>query len=68
MVWFSNDRMAPPQSLKVRCDEQDAGYLLAVSYPDGSQRLEQFDDARSLLEGPMRLQGGLILDGWQPCQ
>ena len=68
MVWFSNCRMASPQFLKVRCDEQDAGYLLAASYPDGSQRLEQFDDARSLLEGRMRLQGELIRDGWQPCQ
>ena len=68
MVWVSNYRMASPQFLKVRCDEQGTGYPLAVSYPDGSQRLEQFDAARSLLEGRMRLQGELIRDGWQPCQ
>ena len=68
MVPLSNPRIAAPQFVKVRCDRQDPGYVLSVSYPDGSQRIERFDDAQSLLEGSIRLQKELIRDGWQPCQ
>ena len=68
MARFSTRRVPAPQFLKVACDQQDAGYRLAVSYPDGSQRVERFDDARSLLEGTTWLQDELIRDGWEPCQ
>ncbi len=68
MSQFSTRRVTAPQFLKVHCDQQDAGYRLAVSYPDGSQRVERFNDAQSLLEATTRLHAELIRDGWEPCQ
>ncbi len=68
MARFSTRRVTAPQFLKVHCDQQDAGYRLAVSYPDGSQRVERFDEAQSLLEGTTRLYDELIGDGWELCQ
>ena len=68
MTLFSTRRVTAPQFLKVHSDQLDVGYRLAVSYPDGSQRVERFDDARSLLEGTTRLHDELIRDGWEPCQ
>jgi hypothetical protein len=52
----------------VRCEARAAdagrGYELIVVRPDGTQELEQFDNAEDLLKRQLQLERSFEADGW----
>ena len=65
MVWFYEK-----QGAFIRCETRDAedgdgfGFDLIVSQPDGSERVEHFNDSRTLTRRQQELESTLAGDGW----
>jgi hypothetical protein len=65
MIWFferRDDRLL--YEIRRQADGDD--YELAVTFPDGKQEVEKFDDPQALIERSHRLQDSLRAQGWQP--
>jgi len=64
MVWFYEK-----QGAFIRCEARDSetgfGFDLIVIEPDGSERIEHFDDSRILTRRQQELESTLVHDGWQ---
>ena len=63
MVWFYEK-----QGAFIRCEARDSetgfGFDLIVIQPDGSERIEHFDDSRNLTRRQEELESTLAGDGW----
>ena len=63
MVWFYER-----QGAFIRCETRNAvlgrGFELVVIQPDGSERVEQFDDSATLARRQAELESTLSHDGW----
>jgi len=63
MVWFYEK-----QGAFIRCEARDSetglGFQLIVIQPDGSERIEHFDDSRHLTRRQQELESTLVDDGW----
>jgi hypothetical protein len=63
MVWFYER-----QGNFIRCETRVAasgnGFELVVIQPDGSERVEQFDDSSTLARRQAELESSLTHDGW----
>lgn len=63
MVWFYER-----QGAFIRCETRDsqsgAGFELVVIQPDGSERVEHFDDSSMLARRQSELESSLSHDGW----
>jgi hypothetical protein len=63
MVWFYER-----QGTFIRCETRVAssgsGFELVVIQPDGSERVEQFDDSATLARRQAELENTLTHDGW----
>lgn len=67
MIW-SFIRAAAQVDIEVRRTRESPGYELVVDYPDGSERVERFTNARRLVERTLHLQQHLIDEGWRPAR
>ena len=64
MLWtFSRDQRHV--SCEIRLSLSGSGYELVVRHPNGSERLERFDDANTLNRRALELQGHLLSQGWE---
>ena len=62
MVWFYERKGA-----FIRCETRTAmtgGFELVVIEPDGSERVEHFDDSATLARRQAELENTLTHDGW----
>ena len=64
MVWFYERHGA-----FIRCEAREAdsgtGFELHVVEPDGTERVERFDDSTTLARRQQELESTLATDGWQ---
>ena len=65
MIWFFERRDAR-LLYEIRRQADGDDYELVVTFPDGRQEVEQFDNAHALIERSQRLQDSLRADGWVP--
>jgi len=65
MIWFF-ERQTSRLLYEIRRQVDGHDYELVVTFPDGSQEVEKFHDAVSLIERSHRLQESLKAEGWTP--
>ena len=66
MIWFFT-RGAAQIDVEVHRGTEPGAYTLAVTYPDGAERIEQFDTAARLVTRALTIQQRLIDEGWMPA-
>ena len=65
MIWFFERRDAR-LLYEIRRQADGDDYELVVTFPDGRQAVEKFEDAHALIERSQRLQDSLRAQGWNP--
>jgi hypothetical protein len=64
MVWFYER-----QGIFIRCETRElpeqAGFELAITEPDGTERVERFADSAGIMKRQEELGATLQHDGWQ---
>jgi hypothetical protein len=65
MIWFFT-RAAAQIDVEVHRGPHPGTYTLAVTYPDGAERIEQFESAARLVTRALTIQQRLIDEGWMP--
>lgn len=65
MIWFFT-RGAAQIDVEVHRGPNPGAYTLAVTYPDGAERIERFDTAARLVTRALTIQQRLIDEGWMP--
>jgi hypothetical protein len=66
MIWFFT-RDSAQIDVEVHRGPGPGAYTLAVTYPDGGERIERFDTAARLVTRALTIQQRLIDEGWMPC-
>ncbi len=66
MIWFFTRGQAQID-VEVHRGSEPGAYTLAVTYPDGAERIEQFDTAARLVTRALTIQQRLIDEGWMPA-
>ena len=66
MIWFFT-RGAAQIDVEVHRGTEPGAYTLAVTYPDGAERIEQFATADRLVTRTLTIQQRLIDEGWMPA-
>jgi hypothetical protein len=64
MVWFFS-RDGERLRYEIRRTADDAGYELAVAFPDGRVEIEELNDPAALLDRCAELAQGLKREGWR---
>jgi hypothetical protein len=64
MMWVF-ERADQRLRCEIRREGSGAGYELIVTNPDGSQRMERFDETSALIKRSLDLQLELIEAGWR---
>jgi hypothetical protein len=65
MIWFFT--RGPAQiDVEIHHGDNPGAYILAVTYPDGAERIEQFESAARLVTRALTIQQRLIDEGWMP--
>ncbi len=62
MIWFFEKR-----GTYVRCETRktdDGAYELLITEPDGTERIERFEDSGELARRQVELEQGYAADGW----
>ncbi len=62
MIWFFEKK-----GQYVRCETRkavDGAYELVITLPDGSERVERFEDSAELAKRQVALEHGYTTDGW----
>jgi hypothetical protein len=65
VIWFFYQGRAQID-LEVCRATPSATYQLVVTYPDGSEQLEQFPDPRALVRRVIEVEDRLVASGWRP--
>ena len=66
MIWFFT-RGAAQIDVEVHRGTEPGAYMLAVTYPDGAERIERFATAARLVTRTLTIQQRLIDEGWMPA-
>jgi hypothetical protein len=66
MIWFFT-RGAAQIDVEVHRGLDPGTYTLAVTYPDGAERIEKFETAARLVTRALTIQQRLIDEGWMPA-
>ena len=64
MIWFF-DRNGEKLRYEISRDRTDGTYRLVLTHPDGTESVEQSDQATDLIERSVRLMNTLRNDGWR---
>ena len=65
MIWFF-ERKDARLLYEIRRHPDGDDYELVVTFPDGQQEVEKFEDPHALIERSERLQDTLRAEGWAP--
>ena len=63
-IWFF-DRNGEKLRYEIRRDRSDGRYRLVITHPDGTESVEEIDQATDLIERSVRLMNNLRDDGWR---
>jgi hypothetical protein len=66
MIWFFTRGVAQID-VEVHRGPEPGAYVLAVTYPDGVERIERFATAARLVSRTLTIQQRLIDEGWMPA-
>lgn len=64
MIWIF-ERASQRLRCEIRRDSAGSGFELIITNPDGSQRMERFEDTSALIKRSLDLQMELIEAGWR---
>ena len=64
MLWIF-ERKGEQMLCEIRREGAGAGYEMIVTSPDGSQRMERFDETNDLIKRTLDLQRDLLESGWR---
>jgi hypothetical protein len=64
MLWIF-ERMGEQMSCEIRREGAGLGYEMVLTGPDGTQRMERFDDTSELIKASLDLQRELLETGWR---
>ena len=64
MLWIF-ERKGEQMRCEIRREGVGAGYEMIVTTPDGSQRMERFDETNDLIKRTLDLQRELLESGWR---
>jgi hypothetical protein len=64
MLW-TFERSGKPLHCEIHREGVGPGYELIITNPDGSQRMERFEDTAALIKRTLDLQRELIEAGWR---
>jgi hypothetical protein len=64
MLWIF-ERKGERMRCEIRRDGSGAGYEMLVTKPDGSQRMERFEDTGALIKRTLDFQRELMETGWR---
>lgn len=65
MLWFF-ERNAARLLYEIRRQVDGDDYELVLTFPDGRQKVEKYQDPHALIQRSQRLQESLRLQGWAP--
>jgi hypothetical protein len=65
MIWFFERHDARLQ-YEIRRQSDGPAYELVITFPDGSQEIEQYDDSNAITRRSIRLERALTDAGWEP--
>jgi hypothetical protein len=64
MLWIF-ERKGEQMRCEIRREGVGAGYEMVLTAPDGSQRMERFDETNDLIKRTLDLQLDLLESGWR---
>jgi hypothetical protein len=64
MLWIF-ERKGEQMRCEIRREREGSGYEMIVTSPDGSQRMERFEETNDLIKGALGLQRELLESGWR---
>lgn len=64
MIWFF-ERQQARLSYEIRRATEGTEFELVITHPDGSQQIEAFTDASTLMERSVNLRDSLAAQGWR---
>jgi hypothetical protein len=64
MLWIF-ERKGEQMRCEIRREGGGSGYEMIVTNPDGSQRMERFEETAELIKRTCRLQWELLESGWR---
>ena len=64
MLWIF-ERKGEQMRCEIRRDGVSAGYEMIVTNPDGSQRMERFEETGGLIKRTLEFQRELMETGWR---
>ena len=64
MLWIF-ERQGEQMRCEIRREGVGSGYEMIVTAPDGSQRMERFDETNDLIKRTLDLQRDLLETGWR---
>lgn len=64
MLWIF-ERKGEQMRCEIRRESVGSGYEMIVTAPDGSQRMERFDETNDLIKRTLDLQRELLESGWR---
>ena len=64
MLWIF-ERQGEQMRCEIRREGDGVGYEMLLTSPDGSQRMERFDDTSDLIKRTLDLQRDLLESGWR---
>ena len=65
MIWFF-ERLDARLHYEIRRQSDGPAYELVITYPDGRQEIEQYDDSTAVTRRSLRLERALTDAGWEP--
>lgn len=64
MLWIF-ERKGEQMRCEIRREGEGPGYEMIVTSPDGSQRMERFEETADLIKRTLDLQWELLESGWR---
>lgn len=65
MIWFFEREQARLR-YEIRRQTDGPHYELVITYPDGRQEVERFEDSAAVVQRSATLENRLTQEGWQP--
>jgi hypothetical protein len=64
MLWIF-ERKGEQMRCEIRREGSGSGYEMIITSPDGSQRMERFEETADLIKRTLDLQRDLLESGWR---